>query len=492
MENMMAATKAVSHFKSAQQENSPSRLWSVPFIGLVLFIAFYYLSPGDYFPILEGAGLNKIVAGLALVSVIWSNLSQGRPWMEFRIEANLLLLFVAVLVVGIPFSAWPGGSWGVFTESVIKTLLFVLLMTNVITSRSQLRTLVRVIVICATIIAFVAVSHYVTGMFDQWGRLIGYGEKEYYNPNDLALGLLTIIPLTFLLLLEAKSIFLRCAYTGAIALMSLAILASMSRTGMVGLAFLGTAWLLSMARKTPKKAIIGMVVVMALVATSVAMVPALADRFGSIFDEEKDDLGSRAARLEHMWDGLAIMAENPILGVGMGQTPGAVYARHGSSGPHWEQIHNVYLQVGAEGGIIALALFLAMMISETARLKRAERALMQGPDAEMVKWPRCMRASILTFIVCANFSPVAYNWFFYILLGLSGAALKLLAPSNVVEASTVGPSLSPARLRRLMFQSGGAFSIRPSRRAERSPAAPLLARSPSGLRARTSRDGVQE
>jgi O-Antigen ligase len=489
---MMAATKAVSHSKSVQHENSTGRLWSVPFTCFVLFIAFYYLSPGDYFPILEGAGLNKIVAVLALVSVIWSNLSQGRPWMEFRIEANLLLLFVAVLVVGIPFSAWPGGSWGVFTESVIKTLLFVLLMTNVITFRSQLRTLVRVIVICATIIASVAVSHYFTGMFDQWGRLIGYGEKEYANPNDLSLGLLTIIPLTYLLLLEAKTIFLRYAYSGAIALMSLAILASMSRTGMVGLAFLGTAWLLAIAGKSPKKAIIGIVVIIALVAASVAMIPALADRFGSIFDDEKDDLGSRAARLEHMWDGLVIMAENPILGVGMGQSPGAVYARHGSSGPHWEQIHNVYLQVAAEGGIIAIGLFITMMISEISRLKRAERALMLGPDAEMVKWPRCIRVSILTFIICANFSPVAYNWFFYILLGLSGAALKLLAPQNVLEAATAGLNVSPARLRRLMFQSGGAFPIRPSRQAERSPASALLTRSPSGLRVRTPRDGVQE
>jgi hypothetical protein len=176
----------------------------------------------------------------------------------------------------------------------------------------------------------------------------------------------------------------------------------------------------------------------------------------------------------------------------MGQTPGAVYARHGSSGPHWEQIHNVYIQVGAEGGIIAFTLFIAMMISQTSRLKRAELALMQGSDAGMVKWPRCMRASILTFIVCANFSPVAYNWFFYILLGLSGAALKLLASPNGVEAATVGLNVSPARLRRLMFQSVGAFPIRPSQRTERSPASALLARSPSGLRVRTPRDGVQE
>lgn len=488
----MAGTKAVPHSKTSQAETTADRLWSIPFIGLVLFIAFYYLSPGDYFPILEGIGLNKIVAGLALVSVIWSNLSQGRPWMEFRVEANLLLLFVAVLVVGIPFSSWPGGSWGVFTESVIKTLLFVLLMTNVITSRNQLRTLVRVIVTCAAIIAFVAVSHYVTGMFDQWGRLVGYGEKEYANPNDLALGLLTIIPLTFLLLLEAKAVFLRCAYAGVIVLMSLAILASMSRTGMVGLAFLGTVWLLAMARKTPKKAILGVVMMIAVVATSVAMVPALADRFGSIFDDEKDDLGSRAARLEHMWDGLVIMAENPILGVGMGQSPAAVYARHGSIGPHWEQIHNVYLQVAAEGGIIAISLFLTMMISETSRLKRAERNLMQGPDAEMVKWPRCIRASLLTFIVCANFSPVAYNWFFYILLGLSGAALKLLASPKVVEASTVASNVSPGRLRRLILPSGVIFPIRTSGRTERSSASASSAISPGGLRAPTPRDGICE
>jgi O-antigen ligase len=488
----MAATKSVPHSKTLQAGKGADRLWSIPFIGLVLFIAFYYLSPGDYIPILEGAGLNKIAAALALVSVIWSNLSQGRPWMEFRIEANLLLLFVAVLVVGIPFSSWPGGSWGIFTENVIKTLLFVLLMTNVITSRNQLRTLIHVIVICATIIALVALSHYFTGMFDQWGRLIGYGEKEYANPNDLALGLLLIIPLAFLLLLEAKVIFLRCAYAGVIALMSLAILASMSRTGMVGLAFLGTAWLLAMARKTPMKAVIVMVAMIAVVATSVAMVPALADRFGSIFDDDKDDLGSKAARLEHMWDGLVIMVENPILGVGMGQSPGAVYARHGSSGPHWEQIHNVYLQVAAEGGIIALALFIVMIFSQTSRLKRAEMALLQGSDAGMAKWPRCMRASIFTFIVCANFSPVAYNWFFYILLGLSGAALKLLAPPNVVGASTAGLNVSSARLRRLILPSGVAFPIRTSGRTERSSTSELLARSPSGLRVRTPGDGVQK
>jgi hypothetical protein len=142
--------------------------------------------------------------------------------------------------------------------------------------------------------------------------------------------------------------------------------------------------------------------------------------------------------------------------------------------------------------MIAIALFLTMMISETSRLKRAERTLMQGPDAEMVKWPRCIRASLLTFIVCANFSPVAYNWFFYILLGLSGAALKLLASPNVVEASTVASNVSPGRLRRLILPSGVIFPIRTSGRTEGSSASASIAGSPGGLGARTPRDGIRE
>ena len=450
---MPDATKTLSHARPPHQEQSTDSQWSVAFIGLVLFMLFYYLSPEDYIPGLQGAGLNKIAGAIALIAVVIKNVGQGRPWMDFSRESTLLLIFIAVLAIGIPFSYWPGGSWTIFTEKMLKTVLFVLLLTNIITSVRQLKTLVHVIVACAIIIALVSINHYFTGMVDRWGRLIGYGEKEYSNPNDLALGLLTIIPLTFLLILEARTIFRRCIYAGAIVLMILAILFSMSRTGMIGLVFLGGVWLLAIGRKNFAKAVAIIVVMTTVLFAAASTFPVFVDRFASIFDESsKDDLGSRAARLEHMLDGAMIMVENPVFGVGMGQSMEAVYRRHGSRGAHWEQIHNVYLQVGAEAGIIALLLFVGMIYSESARLRTAEMDLRQRADLSMVKRLQCMRVAILTFVICANFSPVAYNWFFYILLGLSGALLKLVVPPHAVakafdskSSSEVGLKLSALR-----------------------------------------------
>jgi hypothetical protein len=92
--------------------------------------------------------------------------------------------------------------------------------------------------------------------------------------------------------------------------------------------------------------------------------------------------GSEEVRLYFLRDGLRILRDNPVLGVGPGRYGGAVakivgspvYDEYGTSLGHFRTVHNFWLHLAGETGVLGISLFLTVVIGLIVRLVRTARA----------------------------------------------------------------------------------------------------------------------
>jgi putative inorganic carbon (hco3(-)) transporter len=433
------------------QSETCEDVWTFPFAGLIAFLSLYYLSPEDFVPLLGNLPTGKIIAAVTLGTVIFRNLSKKQPWLVFPIEAKRFFVFVGIIVIGLPFSIWTGGSVEVFLQRIIPITMFFVIIGNTVQTTKQVHILATLMVACGVLISLVACYHYAIGEVDQFGRLIGYGSKEYENPNDLAMGLLTLIPISAALFSGEHRAARRWVFALAIGIMCAAILASLSRTGMVGLAFLGALMLLNLARQNLLKTALAAILLSILGLAVVAASPTVADRFESIFNDDKDDAGSKAERLAHMSDALTVLSEHPLMGVGIGQSMVAIVAMHDNAANQWVKVHNVYLLLGAELGIPGFCVYVWMIIAVFRALKQTRGANARHHMPEPGASDHLgigLRHAILVFAITAAFAPVAYNWFLYILIGLASVLMSTSAQrvsSSSPSRNVLRHSLRPVR-----------------------------------------------
>lgn len=444
----------LSRARAAAPARASAETWTLSFSCLALYMLFYYFSPEDYFPALETFPIYKLLAGAALGFQVLRNMQHKRPWLTLPPEMRLLIPLFALMIANVAFSNWPGGSAEVFQGRIVKTALLAVLIANAIETEKQYRYMLILMVVSGALLSLYVVYAHLAGIVDRFGRTLGYGEKEFGNPNDLALGLLIIVPFAYQLMRGAHSSFRKVAYAAALAGMVGAIVISMSRMGMVGLCFLAGAWLYSMRKADILKPVAGMLLVAAVVVLAAVAVPSLGERFASIFDSDKDPNRSRSFRLQHMWDGIEIIAQHPVLGVGMGQSAEVIGHKHLFTPGHWERIHSLYIEFGADLGLPALALFVALLVGVIRRLSRAANAttIASAEGLNLSSYLDSARISLYTFMVAVTFAPASYSWAPYILLGLSSAILAISRRSAAAQpapASTArhGSAARPAIMR---------------------------------------------
>lgn len=110
------------------------------------------------------------------------------------------------------------------------------------------------------------------------------------------------------------------------------------------------------------------------------LVGSTVDRFAHLGDG--DDLRARFLR-----DGLPILADHPVLGVGPGRYGGAVaaivpspvYDAYGTGLFGYRTVHDFWLHLAGELGIVGLTIFLTMIAGLLVRFVRAARSA-RGPD----------------------------------------------------------------------------------------------------------------
>jgi len=122
--------------------------------------------------------------------------------------------------------------------------------------------------------------------------------------------------------------------------------------------------------------------------------------------------GSTEKRLRTIQDGLGMVVENPIFGVGIGNFMWVRLQRVGTSGPP----HNSYLWALTGGGIPVLLLYLMLYGISLKNLLQVEG---KARDPRLVAIARGVRTALLTFLVFSFFADFWLNIFMYLLIGLS-------------------------------------------------------------------------
>src|SRR4029079_6083703 len=135
----------------------------------------------------------------------------------FRVTPETVgLAFLGVVILAtIPFSIWPGGAFEVFTDSYLKILVVFVLMMNTVTTPRRLESVTWLIVVCIGYVAGRGVIDYARGAnLVEDGRLAGAVGGIFGNPNDLALNMVTFLPIAAVVAMSKRHGLARRAAAG--------------------------------------------------------------------------------------------------------------------------------------------------------------------------------------------------------------------------------------------------------------------------------------
>src|ERR1044071_9688196 len=147
-------------------------------------------------------------------------------------------------VAFIPIASSPKDSVDLLTDIFLKVVTIFILMINLLDTRERLRSIMKLVVICGTVLAFLAIVSYIQGKFtvitkgDEGTvvglRITGAVGGIFGNPNDLATSLDLLIPLAIALAMTRQGLA-RAAYFACALFLSIGVVVTFSRGGFLGL-----------------------------------------------------------------------------------------------------------------------------------------------------------------------------------------------------------------------------------------------------------------
>jgi O-antigen ligase len=378
---------------------------SFAFRVLIGFSLLYFARPEDVVPFMRPVPLAKILGGVALIALISE--STKRHKVEFPLALKLLLLLFAQLCLCIPFAYWRGGAFTTVFSSFGKGVIVAILISMVLERISQLRKLifVQAAAVCFMSIASIAAHH-----TDSVGRLTGVTGGVLENPNDLAINIAINIPFCLAFLLRGRGPIRKGIWAIGLIIMVYAVTATYSRSGFLAL-LVGVVlclWEFGVKGRRWHLLLLAGMVCVGMIAFAP---PNYAIRLQSIFFGRiagANDNGSAEARTELLQTSLQLMAQHPLVGVGPGNFPVVT----GS----WKVAHNTYTQMGAEGGIPALLLFLLVLVAAFRSVLSVRRSALYKQDKDAQILAGGLVAAFGAYLTGAFFSDTAYNLFPYFLI----------------------------------------------------------------------------
>ena len=385
----------------------------VAFLALILLTFVAIVAPQKTLPLLAVARPALLVATLAIAAAIAARAGTDLPVFAVSRGVILAAALLGWAVITLPLSMWPGGSWDVLSDSFAKAVASLWLVAVIVDSRVRLRQLIGWLSVFSVVPAIATVRNYAAGHFTS-GRVVTHDGGLTGNPNDLALLLTVMLPLTFTLAMTART-WHRAALLAIAGAQVVATILTFSRGGFLALvALLAILWLKVVTRQPLGAAALAVAVV---VVGGLLLPGQYVDHIGTITNIAADATGSAQERWNDMWVAMRLVLGSPFIGTGIGTD---ILALNDARGARWINIHNVYLRYGVELGLTGLALFLALM---TVCLRTVRRVQASGTASEpLASLARGIEASLVAFAIGGFFSPLSYHFPFYIVAGLATAA----------------------------------------------------------------------
>jgi len=403
-----------------------------PFFWLTAFYFVYCARPTDLVTSLGAVPLAKITGVLAALSLLLSAGKTPRHFKDLPKEAFYLLLIIVLLFCSALVSPiWRGGAFSNtldFAKVYIAWILTFLLVTT-------LKRLRRIIFLQSAAVAVVSIAAIIKG--HSVPRLLGVIGGFYSNPNDMAFAIVLSLPFCLAFLLSAKSTLRKGLWLVGILGMLVALMLTASRAGFIDVVISGTVCLWHFGVKGKRLYLIaGTILVGAVLLLAAGRT--LARRFAAISGDVNSDLeekaeGSYEERKLLMFRALEAIAHYPVLGVGVEN-----FEEYGGM---WKEVHASYLQIGAEGGIPTLVVYLLFFSRGFANLRLLKK--IGNLDSETTLFMGALSSSLIGFVVGACFAPEAYQFFPYfavcytsVILATTRERVRSEDPSVELAAST--------------------------------------------------------
>jgi O-antigen ligase len=384
---------------------------SIAYCLLLGFLTLLYSNLPLLIPALEAIRPAKLVAGAALV-VLLAETVFARTSFEFAWpEGFWLLVFLGSAALSSLTALWVRQAVEAGAD-LLKIVLVFFVIVNCANTERRLRVVMWTMVIGGPFPAGGALRNYFHGNLVE-GRAAWIG--IFANPNDLAYSLVVLLPLAAFLATGLRPMP-RLALLGISLVYIAAIFVTFSRGGALGLvAVIGLcAW--------RKKS----VVFQGLTALLLMAGLILAGRFwtrGEDFSHLNGDV-SFQQRLATSQAGLAMFADHPLLGVGLGcsviawplYAPEDLYTRTALV------THNTFIQPLAETGIAG---FLPFIFFIGVGLYYARKLALKSSDNGLANVGAGLEISLWGFVVCGLSGPYALSWFPYILVALVSSAKRI-------------------------------------------------------------------
>lgn len=399
------------------------------FRALTAFTFILLIAPQQIFPVLAPLRIALLAAALAVALHIFDRLSRSQPIMHFSRETWIVVCLAGWAVATVPLSYWPGGSVSFLLEVYFKTIIVFWLVCNVVNTLSRLQWIAWGLTLMALPLAVTGVGNFMTGVYLGEGvsfgsnRIAGYEAPLTANPNDLALMLNLILPLSIALFLGSQKSSSRIILSSCIALLVAAIIATFSRAGFLTLSVTVATYLWTL-RKRPERGFAIAALVIALAA--VPFLPSsYVERMSTITDIESDATGSAQVRWSDTVAAVKYTLGHPIVGAGAGQS---ILAMNEIRGETWKAVHNVYLQYAVELGLPGLGLFLMLLAACINSVRYVQRQCGHASrEQRLFHLAEGIRVSLVAFAVAAPFYPVGYHFYFYYIAGLAVACRSVCA-----------------------------------------------------------------
>jgi len=406
------------------------RAHALSYAGLFLFTAVLYFRPYEYLPLPSTLAFWIAVATL-LVFFPAQVAAEGTLTARPR-EVNLVLLLSVGGLLSIPLAINPGEAWETFTDPFMKVVLMFLVVVNVVRTRGRLYGLLWLTLAVGCYLSYHAVLDYRAGKFEVEGYRVGGAIGGMFgNPNDMALYLVTVMPLAVGMLLATRNPLAKLAYGACAALAVCGSVVTYSRGGFLGLAcVLGVlGWKLGRKNRAGVTAL----TVLALAALLMLAPGNYTERLVSIVDSGKDLVGSSSMRQQLFWLSLNVAIRNPVFGVGMGNFH-TVSIR--------EQVsHNAYTQVAAEMGLASAVVYVLFILAALKSLRLVERATYEGRRRDRDYYLAVgLQAAVAGYMVSSFFASVAYQWYLYYLVGYAVALRRMYEARPEAGGAGVAPA----------------------------------------------------
>ena len=379
---------------------------------LVLFSLYYFLRPEDFIPGLNAIPLGKIVGAIALLALIFGVKPKDRG--KLPAECKVLLLLLGQFLISIPFAYWRGGAYDVVVNKFSKGVIVALLISMVLTKVFELR---KLLYIQAASVALITVASLLVH-HTQDGRLMGIQKGILENPNDLAINIAINLPLCMAFMFAAKGGLRKSLWAFGLLCMLYAVVATYSRSGMIATMITTLICLWEFGVKGKRMALvmvagIGGVIALAVVlvtpkylARLESLVRSTPVEYGSVEAHAQSSVEAREALLK---ESLKLMVQHPIFGVGAGNFP--VITKE------WRVAHNTYTEIGAEGGVPALILFVLLLVMSLRKIRQTRMLPGYARDENIRLWASGLWASMAAYISGAMFASTEYNLFPYFMVG---------------------------------------------------------------------------